>query len=418
MSVLEESTAATMPFDVERIRRDFPVLQERIRGKELVYLDNAATTQKPLKVADALQHYYTNENANIHRGVHLLSQQATLSYERARSLVGHFLNAVEPGEVVFLRGATEAVNLVAHGYGRQHVGPGDEIVVSQMEHHSNIVPWQVLCEEKGAILKVAPINDAGELLLEEYEKLLSERTTIVAITHASNALGTVNPVREMTDMAHKFGAVVLIDGAQGVPHMSVDVQEIGCDFYVFSGHKLFAPTGIGVLYGKKHLLNAMPPWETGGGMIQRVSFEHGTTYADVPMRFEAGTPHIAGAIGLAAAIDYINSIGPEVIAEYENGLLRYVTEQLEEMDGIKLIGTAKEKVGVVSFVMDDAHPHDIGTILDTEGIAVRAGHHCAQPLMQFYNVPATVRASLAFYNTRAEMDALVTGMRKVQEVFK
>ena len=418
MSVLEESTAATMPFDVESIRRDFPVLQERIRGKELVYLDNAATTQKPLKVADALQHYYTNENANIHRGVHLLSQQATLSYERARSLVGQFLNAVEPGEVVFLRGATEAVNLVAHGYGRQHVGPGDEIVVSQMEHHSNIVPWQVLCEEKGAILKVAPINDAGELLLEEYEKLLSERTTIVAITHASNALGTVNPVREMTDMAHKFGAVVLIDGAQGVPHMSVDVREIGCDFYVFSGHKLFAPTGIGVLYGKKHLLNAMPPWETGGGMIQRVSFEHGTTYADVPMRFEAGTPHIAGAIGLAAAIDYINSIGPEVIAEYENGLLRYVTEQLEEMDGIKLIGTAKEKVGVVSFVMDDAHPHDIGTILDTEGIAVRAGHHCAQPLMQFYNVPATVRASLAFYNTRAEMDALVTGMRKVQEVFK
>ena len=417
MSVLEESTAATMPFDVERIRRDFPVLQERIRGKELVYLDNAATTQKPLKVADALQHYYTNENANIHRGVHLLSQQATLSYERARSLVGQFLNAVEPGEVVFLRGATEAVNLVAHGYGRQHVGPGDEIVVSQMEHHSNIVPWQVLCEEKGAILKVAPINDAGELLLEEYEKLLSERTTIVAITHASNALGTVNPVREMTDMAHKFGAVVLIDGAQGVPHMSVDVREIGCDFYVFSGHKLFAPTGIGVLYGKKHLLNAMPPWETGGGMIQRVSFEHGTTYADVPMRFEAGTPHIAGAIGLAAAIDYINSIGPEIIAEYENGLLRYVTEQLEEMDGIKLIGTAKEKVGVVSFVMDDAHPHDIGTILDTEGIAVRAGHHCAQPLMQFYNVPATVRASLAFYNTRAEMDALVTGVRKVQEVF-
>ena len=417
MSVLEESTAATMPFDVERIRRDFPVLQERIRGKELVYLDNAATTQKPLKVADALQHYYTNENANIHRGVHLLSQQATLSYERARSLVGQFLNAVEPGEVVFLRGATEAVNLVAHGYGRQHVGPGDEIVVSQMEHHSNIVPWQVLCEEKGAILKVAPINDAGELLLEEYEKLLSERTTIVAITHASNALGTVNPVREMTDMAHKFGAVVLIDGAQGVPHMSVDVREIGCDFYVFSGHKLFAPTGIGVLYGKKHLLNAMPPWETGGGMIQRVSFEHGTTYADVPMRFEAGTPHIAGAIGLAAAIDYINSIGPEVIAEYEDELLRYVTEQLEEVDGIRLIGTAKEKVGVVSFVMDDAHPHDIGTILDTEGIAVRAGHHCAQPLMQFYNVPATVRASLAFYNTRAEMDALVTGVRKVQEVF-
>ena len=418
MSVLEESLTSTVAFDVERIRRDFPVLQERVRGKELVYLDNAATTQKPLKVADALQRYYTNENANIHRGVHLLSQQATSSYERARGTVGHFLNAAEPEEVVFLRGATEAVNLVAHGYGRQHVGSGDEIIVSQMEHHSNIVPWQVLCEEKGAILRVAPINDAGEILLEEYEELLSERTKIVAITHASNALGTVNPVREMTNMAHKCGAVVLIDGAQGVPHMSVDVREIGCDFYVFSGHKLFAPTGIGVLYGRRPLLNAMPPWETGGGMIQRVSFEHGTTYADVPMRFEAGTPHIAGAIGLAAAIDYINSIGPKVIADYEGKLLRYVTEQLEEVDGIKLIGTAKEKVGVVSFVMDDAHPHDVGTILDTEGIAVRAGHHCAQPLMQFYNVPATVRASLAFYNTPAEMDALVTGIRKVQEVFK
>ena len=418
MSLLEESMVSTVSFDVERVRRDFPVLQEQIRGKELVYLDNAATTQKPLKVADALQRYYTNENANIHRGVHLLSQQATSSYERARGTVGHFLNATEPEEIVFLRGATEAVNLVAHGYGRQHVGSGDEIIVSQMEHHSNIVPWQVLCEERGATLRVAPINDAGEILLEEYEELLGERTKIVAITHASNALGTVNPVRKMVNMAHKFGAVVLIDGAQGVPHMSVDVREIGCDFYVFSGHKLFAPTGIGVLYGKKPLLNAMPPWETGGGMIQRVSFEHGTTYADVPMRFEAGTPHIAGAIGLAAAIDYINSIGPKVIADYEDKLLRYVTEQLEEVDGIKLIGTAKEKVGVVSFIMDDAHPHDIGTILDTEGIAVRAGHHCAQPLMQFYNVPATVRASLAFYNTRAEMDALVTGIRKVQEVFK
>lgn len=418
MNAIEESVAPMATFDVERIRRDFPVLQERVRGKELVYLDNAATTQKPLTVAYALQHYYTNENANIHRGVHLLSQQATFSYERARGRVGQFLNAAEPGEVVFLRGATEAVNLVAHGYGRQHVGPGDEVIVSQMEHHSNIVPWQVLCEEKGATLRVAPINDAGELLLEEYEGLLSERTKIVAVTHASNALGTVNPVREMTAMAHKFGAVVLVDGAQGVPHMSVDVREIGCDFYVFSGHKLFAPTGIGVLYGKKDLLNAMPPWETGGGMIQRVSFEQGTTYADVPMRFEAGTPHIAGAIGLAAAIDYVNAIGTAVIAEYEDDLLCYVTEQLEDVEGITLIGTAKEKVGVVSFVMDDAHPHDIGTILDAEGIAVRAGHHCAQPLMQFYNVPATVRASLAFYNTRAEMDALVTGIRKVREVFK
>ncbi len=403
--------------DVERIRRDFPVLQERIRGKELIYLDNAATTQKPLTVAYALQHYYTSENANIHRGVHLLSQQATFSYERARGRVGQFLNAAEPSEIVFVRGATEAVNLVAHSYGRGHVGPGDEVIVTQMEHHSNIVPWQVLCEEKGAVLKVVPISDDGALILEAYEELLSERTRIVAVTHASNALGTINPIKTMIDMAHACGAVVLVDGAQGVPHMHVDVQELDCDFYVFSGHKLFAPTGTGALYGKKHLLEAMPPWETGGGMIQRVSFEKGTTYADVPTRFEAGTPHIAGGIGLAAAIDYVNSIGRTAIAEYEEELLRYATDLLSDIEGVRLIGTAAEKVGVISFVMDEAHPHDIGTILDAEGIAVRAGHHCAQPLMQFYGVPATVRASLAFYNTRAEMDALAEGIRKVREVF-
>jgi cysteine desulfurase/selenocysteine lyase len=403
--------------DVERIRRDFPVLQERIRGKELIYLDNAATTQKPLTVAYALQHYYTSENANIHRGVHLLSQQATFSYERARGRVGQFLNAAEPSEIVFVRGATEAVNLVAHSYGRGHVGPGDEVIVTQMEHHSNIVPWQVLCEEKGAVLKVVPISDDGALILEAYEELLSERTRIVAVTHASNALGTINPIKTMIDMAHACGAVVLVDGAQGVPHMHVDVQALDCDFYVFSGHKLFAPTGTGALYGKKHLLEAMPPWETGGGMIQRVSFEKGTTYADVPTRFEAGTPHIAGGIGLAAAIDYVNSIGRTAIAEYEEELLRYATDLLSDIEGVRLIGTAAEKVGVISFVMDEAHPHDIGTILDAEGIAVRAGHHCAQPLMQFYGVPATVRASLAFYNTRAEMDALAEGIRKVREVF-
>lgn len=408
---------ASEVLDVERIRRDFPVLQERIRGKELIYLDNAATTQKPLTVAYALQHYYTSENANIHRGVHLLSQQATFSYERARGRVGQFLNAAEPSEMVFVRGATEAVNLVAHSYGRGHVGPGDEVIVTQMEHHSNIVPWQVLCEEKGAVLKVVPISDDGALILEAYEELLSERTRIVAVTHASNALGTINPIKTMIDMAHACGAVVLVDGAQGVPHMHVDVQELDCDFYVFSGHKLFAPTGTGALYGKKHLLEAMPPWETGGGMIQRVSFEKGTTYADVPTRFEAGTPHIAGGIGLAAAIDYVNSIGRTAIAEYEEELLRYATDLLSDIEGVRLIGTAAEKVGVISFVMDEAHPHDIGTILDAEGIAVRAGHHCAQPLMQFYGVPATVRASLAFYNTRAEMDALAEGIRKVREVF-
>ena len=403
--------------DVERIRRDFPVLQERIRGKELIYLDNAATTQKPLTVAYALQHYYTSENANIHRGVHLLSQQATFSYERARGRVGQFLNAAEPSEIVFVRGATEAVNLVAHSYGRGHVGAGDEVIVTQMEHHSNIVPWQVLCEEKGAVLKVVPISDDGALILEAYEELLSERTRIVAVTHASNALGTINPIKTMIDMAHACGAVVLVDGAQGVPHMHVDVQALDCDFYVFSGHKLFAPTGTGALYGKKHLLEAMPPWETGGGMIQRVSFEKGTTYADVPTRFEAGTPHIAGGIGLAAAIDYVNSIGRTAIAEYEEELLRYATDLLSDIEGVRLIGTAAEKVGVISFVMDEAHPHDIGTILDAEGIAVRAGHHCAQPLMQFYGVPATVRASLAFYYTRAEMDALAEGICKVREVF-
>ncbi len=417
MSVPAKDTAPALPLDVERIRRDFPLLQERIRGKELVYLDNAATTQKPLTVIYALQHFYATENANIHRGVHLLSQQATFAYERARGRIGQFLNAAEPSEIVFVRGATEGINLVAHSYGRRAVGAGDEIIVSQMEHHSNIVPWQVLCEEKGAVLKVAPLNEAGELLLDEYEKLLSERTKIVAVSHASNALGTINPIGQITDMAHAQGAVVLVDGAQGVPHMPVDVRAIDCDFYVFSGHKLFAPTGSGALYGKKSLLEQMPPWETGGGMIQRVSFERGTTYADVPMRFEAGTPHIAGGIGIAAAIDYVNSVGRTAIAQYEDELLRYATELIGQIDGVRIIGTAREKVGVISFVMDSAHPHDIGTILDAEGIAVRAGHHCAQPLMQFYGVPATVRASLAFYNTHAEIDALAAGIRKVQEVF-
>lgn len=413
----EENAQTLVPaLDVERIRRDFPVLQERIRGKELVYLDNAATTQKPLTVIHALQHYYSTENANVHRGVHLLSQQVTFAYERARGRVGQFLNAAESGEIVFVRGTTEGINLVAQSYGRANIKEGDEIVVSQMEHHSNIVPWQQLCAEKGAVLKVVPINEAGELLLDEYEKLLNGRTKIVAIAHASNALGTINPIKEITALAHEYGAVVLVDGAQGVPHMPVDVRDLDCDFYVFSGHKLFAPTGTGALYGKKHLLEAMPPWETGGGMIQRVSFA-GTTYADVPTRFEAGTPHIAGGIGLAAAIDYVNSIGRERIAIYEDELLRYASELLEEIDGVRLIGTASEKVGVVAFVMDSVHPHDIGTILDAEGVAVRAGHHCAQPLMDFYQVPATVRASLAFYNTHAEMDALAAGIRKVKEVF-
>jgi cysteine desulfurase/selenocysteine lyase len=416
MTALAEKIAIA-PFDVDKIRRDFPVLSEKIRDKKLAYLDNGATTQKPLTVIYALQRFYASENANIHRGVHFLSQQATFSYERARGRIGQFLNARENGEIVFVRGTTEAINLVAQSYGRHQVGAGDEIIVSRIEHHSNIVPWQMLCEEKGATLKVAPINEAGEFLFDEYEKLLSERTKIVAVTHASNALGTILPIKEITAQAHKHGAVVVVDGAQGVPHMPVDVQDLDCDFYAFSGHKLFGPTGVGVLYGKKHLLAAMPPWEGGGSMIQRVSFD-GTTYADPPARFEAGTPHIAGGIGLEAAIDYVNSVGIEAIAAYEDDLLSYAHAALAEVPDLRLIGTAREKVSVVSFTLGEIHPHDIGTILDAEGIAVRAGHHCAQPTMQFYQVPATVRASLAFYNTRDEIDALVRALDKVNEVFK
>ena len=416
MTALAERPALAS-LDVAKIRRDFPVLDEKIRDKELVYFDNAATTQKPLTVIYALQRYYAAENANIHRGVHFLSQQATFAYERARGRIGQFLNARESGEIVFVRGTTEAINLLAHSYGRPQVGAGDEIIVSHIEHHSNIVPWQMLCEEKGATLKVAPIDEAGNFLFDQYEQLLSARTKIVAVTHASNALGTILPIKEITTLAHAHGAVVVVDGAQGVPRLPVDVQDLDCDFYAFSGHKVFGPTGVGVLYGKKHLLAAMPPWEGGGSMIQRVSFD-GTTYAEPPSRFEAGTPHIAGGIGLEAAIDYVNSVGREAIAAYEDDLLTYARSALAEVPDLRLIGTAREKVAVVSFALGEIHPHDIGTILDAEGIAVRAGHHCAQPTMQFYQVPATVRASLAFYNTRDEIDALVRALYKVNEVFK
>jgi cysteine desulfurase/selenocysteine lyase len=403
--------------DVEKIRRDFPVLNEKIRDKKLAYFDNGATTQKPLTVIYAVQRFYTTENANIHRGVHFLSQQATFAFERARGRIGQFLNARDNSEIVFVRVTTEAINLVAHSYGRPNVGEGDEIIISHIEHHSNIVPWQMLCEEKGAKLKVVPINEAGEFLFDEYAKLLSGRTKIVAVTHASNALGTILPIKEITALAHKHGAVTVVDGAQGVPHLPVDMQDLDCDFYAFSGHKLFGPTGVGVLYGKKQLLDAMPPWEGGGSMIQRVSFE-GTTYADPPTRFEAGTPNIAGSIGLEAAIDYVNSVGREAIAAYETELHDYAVEAIGEVPGLRLIGTAREKVAVLSFVLGDIHPHDIGTILDAEGVAVRAGHHCAQPTMQFYQVPATVRASLAFYNTRGEIDTLVKALHKVNEVFQ
>jgi cysteine desulfurase/selenocysteine lyase len=403
-------------FDVERVREDFPVLKQKVHGKPLVYLDNAATSQKPLAVIEAIRRFYEVDCANIHRGVHELSQRSTAAYEQTRAKVKQFLNPRTKNELIFVRGATEGINLVAQSWGRKCVKTGDEIVISAMEHHSNIVPWQMLCEEKGAKLRVIPIDDRGELLMEEYEKLLGPRTRMVAVTHVSNALGTINPVREIVELAHKAGALALIDGAQAVPHMKVDVQALDADFYAFSGHKLFGPTGTGVLYGKTKLLNAMPPYQGGGDMIRTVTFEK-TTYNDLPYKFEAGTPNIAGGIGLGAAIDYVNGIGLDKIAAYEHELLVYGTEALSDIPGLRLIGTAREKAAVLSFVMEGIHPHDIGTVLDRMGIAVRTGHHCAQPVMDRFGVPATTRASLAFYNTTAEIDALAAGLRKVKEMF-
>jgi cysteine desulfurase/selenocysteine lyase len=408
-------TARTTP-DVNAIRVDFPILGRRVHGKPLVYLDNAATTQKPQAVIDRLVRYYREENANVHRGVHTLSAEATDTYDAARERVRRFLNAAEAREIVFVRGATEAINLVAATFGRAHVQAGDEIVVSEMEHHSNIVPWQMLCEEKGARLRVIPITDAGELRLDEYERLLGARTRIVAVTHVSNALGTINPVDQIVRLAHDRGIAVLIDGAQAVAHLPIDVQAIGCDFYVFSGHKVFGPTGIGVLYGRRPLLDAMPPYQGGGDMIRSVTFEQ-TLYNEVPYKFEAGTPNIAGAAGLAAAVDYLTTVGLEWVAAEEHELLAYGTNALAEIPGLRLTGTAPHKAGILSFVMDDVHPHDIGTVLDRDGVAIRAGHHCCQPLMARLGVPATVRASLALYNTRQDIDALVSSLRKVREVF-
>ena len=403
-------------FDVHKIREDFPILKQQVNGKPLVYLDNAATSQKPKAVLDALKRYYTEDNANVHRGVHELSQRATKAYEDARVKVQHFLNARDSHEIIFVRGTTEAINLVAMTYGRKNVGAGEEILISAMEHHSNIVPWQMVCEEKGATLRVIPINDAGELLLEEYERLLSDRTKLVAITYVSNALGTVNPVRQVVAMAHRRGIPVLVDGAQATPHMAVNVQDLDCDFYAFSGHKVFGPTGIGILYGKTDLLEAMPPYQGGGEMISAVTFEK-TIYNSLPHKFEAGTPHIAGVVGLAAAIEYVERIGLNQIAAYENELLAYGTDLLSAIPGLTIIGTAKEKAGVLSFVLRDIHAHDVGTILDHEGIAIRAGHHCAMPVMKRFGVPATARASLAFYNTREELEALAKGIQKAIEVF-
>ena len=415
-TALRPQAAIQTDFDVYKIRADFPILARKIQGKPLVYLDNAATTQKPQAVIDAMIRYYTDENSNIHRGVHLLSQQATESYEQARSTVQRFLNAGESLEIVFVRGATEGINLVAQTWGRANIGRGDEIVISAMEHHSNIVPWQILCEQQGANLRVAPVNDAGELIFDEFEKLLGRKTKLVAMAHVSNALGTVNPVRQIVEAARRVNARVLLDGAQAVPHMPVDVRAIDCDFYVFSGHKVYAPTGIGVLYGKQELLEAMPPYQGGGDMISSVTFEK-TLYNRLPHKFEAGTPHVSGTIGLGAALDYVTSIGLDRIARHEKEVLAYGTRRLLEIPGLRLIGTAREKEGILSFVLEGIHPHDVGTILDQEGIAIRTGHHCAQPLMERFGVPATARASLALYNTTEEMDALADGLQRVREVF-
>jgi cysteine desulfurase/selenocysteine lyase len=410
------ASAPREALDLAAIRQEFPILRQRIHGKPLVYLDNAATTQKPQAVIDRLVRYYGEENANIHRGVHVLSVAATDAYDAARETVRRFLNAADSREVIFVRGATEGINLVAQTYGRAHVGAGDEIVISEMEHHSNIVPWQMLCEEKAARLRVIPITDAGELRLDAYERLLSDRTRIVAITHVSNALGTINPIAEIVRLAHDRDIPVLVDGAQAIAHMPVDVQALGCDFYVFSGHKVFGPTGIGVLHGRLPLLDAMPPYQGGGDMIRSVTFER-TLYNEVPHKFEAGTPNIAGVVGLAAALDYVTAIGLHRVSEHEHELLAYGTEALSALPGLRLTGTAPAKAGILSFVLEGVHPHDIGTILDRDGVAIRAGHHCCQPLMARLGVPATARASVALYNTRDEIDALVRALRTVREVF-
>ncbi|MEZ5427583.1 MAG: cysteine desulfurase [Pyrinomonadaceae bacterium] len=403
-------------FDVYKIREDFPVLSQTVNGKPLRYLDNAASSQVPNLVIERGAEYLKKEHSNVHRGVHYLSQKATTEYEAAREKVRRFINANEAKECIFVRGCTEGINLVASSYGRKFVGEGDEILVSQMEHHSNIVPWQMMAEERGAHIRVIPMNEAGELILDEYENLLNERTKMVAVTHVSNALGSINPIKRIVETAHKFGVPVCVDGAQAVPHLRVDVQDLDADFYAFSGHKMFAPTGSGVLYGKREWLERLPPYQGGGSMIRTVTFEK-TTYAGLPEKFEAGTPAIAPSIGLGAAIDYLNSIDLDAAFAHEHELLEYATEKLSAVEGVRIIGTAREKASVLSFTVEDVHPHDIGTILDQEGIAVRAGHHCAQPVMQFYGLPATARASFALYNTREDVDKLVSSIQKVIDVF-
>jgi cysteine desulfurase/selenocysteine lyase len=403
-------------FDAERVRRDFPILSQQVNGRPLVFLDSAASAQKPRAVIEAMSRFYESDYANIHRGVYALSQRATRAFEGAREKVRAFLNAAEAREIVFVRGTSEAINLVASSYGRRHLAAGDEVLITHLEHHSNIVPWQMLCEEKGAALRVAPIDDTGQVMLGELEKLLSPRTRIVAVAHVSNALGTIVDVAEIARLAHARGIPVLVDGAQAVPHLRVDVRALDCDFYCFSGHKLFGPSGVGVLYGRAELLEAMPPWQGGGEMILSVRFE-GTTYNEIPHKFEAGTPDIAGVVGLGAAIDYLESLDADAVQAHEADLLAYATGRLSRVPGLRIVGTAPRKAAVISFVLEGVHPHDIGTILDQEGVAVRTGHHCAQPAMERFGLPATVRASFALYNTRADVDALVRGLEKVREVF-
>jgi len=403
--------------NIQKLRQDFPILSKKVNGNPLVYLDSGATAQKPKQVIDAVSNYYQTQNANIHRGVHQLSQEITTAYENARATVQNHLNASLSQEIIFTSGTTESINLVASSFGKKYINAGDEVLISEMEHHSNILPWQVLCEEKGAVLKVVPINENGELLIDKYKKLLCSKTKIVAVTHVSNTLGTINPVKEIIELAHEKNIPVLIDGAQAVPHLKVDVQALDADFYCFSGHKLFGPTGVGILYGKEKWLNEMPPYKVGGGTIKTVRFEK-TTYADLPLKFEAGTPHIAGGIGLAAAIEYVNKIGLENIAAYEHELLEYATLKLLAIEGLRIIGTAKEKASVISFVIEEIHPFDIGTLLDKQGIAVRTGHHCTQPLMEHFGVPGTIRASLMFYNTKEEVDVLVNGIQKAIKMLK
>ena len=403
-------------FDVEQVRAEFPILAQEVNGRPLVYLDNGATSQKPRRVIDAIRDYYESDNANVHRGLHALSERATNAYEGARDTVGAFLNAADRREIVFVRGATEGLNLVAQAWARPRLAPDDEIVVTTMEHHSNIVPWQLVCRQTGARLRVAPIHDSGELDMEAFAALVNERTRVVAVAHVSNALGTVNPVETIVETAHAAGAVVVLDGAQAAPHGPVDVRALGCDFYVLSSHKCYGPTGVGVLYGRAGLLEAAEPYQGGGDMIRTVSFEE-STWNDLPYKFEAGTPNIAGAVGLGAAVEFMTGLGMDAIAAHERDVLEYATGALDAMDGIRIIGTAREKAGIVSFVVEGVHPHDVGTIVDQHGVAIRAGHHCAMPLMRRYGVPATSRASLALYNTRTDIDALVEGLRKVKEIF-